>query len=53
MNMVSMRESMNGSFLKNETIQSVSTATAQLKRQIAAAKLAGLRYEGPFIAVHY
>jgi hypothetical protein len=40
--MVSMRQSINGSFAKKETEETVVTVTDFIKRQIAAAKLARL-----------
>ena len=40
--LVSMRQSINGSFAKKETEETVVTVTDFIKRQIAAAKLARL-----------
>lgn len=51
--MVSMRKSVNEGFPKKETEATVMTVTDFIRKQIAAAKLARLSYEGPFVACHF
>ena len=50
--MVSMRQSVNGDFTKKET-EAVMNVTDFIRKQIAAAKLSRLSYEGPFVACHF